>query len=207
VLTKLFFPDVPGLHVERVVRTDRVIRLVAVPTRRTAACPGCGRRSRRVHSQYARTLADLPCAGDVVTVLVRARRFVCQRPSCPRRIFTERLPGLAAPFARKTARLYTQLQADGVALGGDPGARHAAAEGKAVSARTLLRLVRVLPLPPAGALTVIGVDDWARRKGRTYGTIVVDLERHRVVDLLPDRSAATLASWLQANPGVGVSSD
>src|SRR5207249_3222043 len=124
--------------------------------------------------------------------------------TCPRRIFTERLPALAAPFARKTTRLSTHLQADGVALGGDPGARHAAAEGKVVSARTLLRLVRLLPLPPVGALTVIGVDDWAKRKGQTYGTIIVDLERHRVVDLLPDRTARTLASWLAAHPGIAL---
>ena len=123
---------------------------------------------------------------------------------CHRRIFAERLPELAAPFARRTARLAAHLLRTAFALGGEPGARHLAAEGVPVGARTLLRLLRAAPVPPAGAVRVLGVDDWSRRKGRGFGTILVNLERRRVIDLLPDRTAATLAAWLAGHPEVEV---
>jgi transposase len=204
MLTHLFFPRTRGLRVTGAYREGLRIHLEVVPTRRTASCPVCHARSRRVHSRYRRTLDDLPCAGDPLTVHMTARRFVCRRAPCPRRIFTERVPQLTWPHARKTTRLLSQLQQDGIALGGNPGARRAAAEGKPVSARTLLRLVRALPLPEVGAMPVIGVDDWARRRGRSYGTLIVDLTQHRIVDLLPDRTADTLVTWLVGHPEVEI---
>jgi transposase len=196
VLAKLFFPDTSGIRVDRVYREGAIVHLFAVAIRRAAKCPLCHRRSKRVHSRYVRTITDLPCAGDTVTVHLSTRRFVCRVRWCPRKIFTERFPSLVAPFARKTTRLWNQLQRNGFAMGGDPGARHAARAGMPVSARTLLRLVREAPLPEIEPVVALGVDDWSQRKGHVFGTILVNLEAHKVIDLLPDRTADTLATWL-----------
>jgi len=198
VLTKLFFPEVSGVRVDRVYREGFTVHLDGVAIRRAAKCPLCRRRSKRVHSRYERTITDLPCAGDVVTMHLSTRRFVCRVRWCRRKIFTERFPFLVAPFARKTTRLWAQLQRNGFAMGGDPGSRHAAAAGMPVSARTLLRLVRAAPLPPIDPVVALGVDDWSQRKGHIFGTILVNLEAHKVIDLLPDRTADGLATWLES---------
>jgi transposase len=169
-----------------------------------AACPLCGYDTRRVHSRYIRRLDDLPCLGRCVRLQFAVRRFVCPLPDCPRRIFAERLPGFAAPWARTTDRL-CRTQADiGSSLGGEAGSRLAARMAITTSPDTLLRRVKLLKNEPAESPRVVGIDDWAWRKGQRYGTIVVDLERSDVIDLLPDRDADTVAAWLKDHPGVEV---
>jgi transposase len=170
----------------------------------TATCPRCGSGSRRVHSRYTRRLDDLPCLGRCVRLQVAVRRFVCPQSDCPRRIFAERLPGFAAPWARTTDRL-RQTQTDiGSSLGGEAGTRLAVRMAITTSPDTLLRRVKRLKNEPAEPPRVVGIDDWAWRKGQRYGTIVVDLERGDVIDLLPDRDVGTVAAWLKAHPGVEV---
>lgn len=203
-IVQVFFPEVAGLRVDGVWRDGRRLHIRAATTRKRTRCPCCGRRSRRVQSFYQRTIADSACAGGGVTLHLRVRRFWCRVRRCRQRIFCERLPAFAAAWARKTLRLREHLCRDALAMGGERGARHAAAEGTPVSARTLLRLVRTTPLPAVGRVRVLGVDDWARRKGRDYGTILVDLEAHQVLDLLPDRTGATLATWLHGHPEIEV---
>jgi AcrR family transcriptional regulator len=180
------------------------IPLQLTATAPTAACPLCGVPSASIHSRYRRRLTDLPWGTRVVRIHRMGRKCVCRHPSGARRLCTERLPELVAPYARKTPRCLTVLQALGIALGGKAGVRLAARLQLTTSQSTLLRLVRAAPVPVTPALQAVGVDEWDWWRGHRYGTILVDLVRHRVVDLLPDRSAATVAAWLAQHPTVTV---
>ncbi|WP_247871511.1 MULTISPECIES: ISL3 family transposase [unclassified Azospirillum] len=195
----------PGLLVQQVQPgLDRVLILTASEAR-TACCPLCGTPSACVHSRYTRTLADLPWQGRTVAVRVAARRFRCQMAACPRRIFAERLPEITAgAWSRRTARLGNLQRQIGLALGGEAGARLAQQLAMPASGDTLLRLLRRTEAAPRPAARIVGIDDFAWRKGNRYGTILVDLERHAVIDLLPDRDADTAARWLEKRPDIAV---
>ena len=198
------FPQWRGLRITHAVPGSERLTVVAHTTVRIASCPLCHQPASSVHSRYQRNVADLPCGGRAVTLVIHARRFFCRTSTCPRRTFRERLPALVAPGARRSCGLLAALARIGMALGGNPGARLARQIGMSTSNHTLLWLVRAAPLPVAVAPRVVGVDDWAWKKGRRYGTILCDLERRRVVDLLPERSADSVAAWLGAFPDVGV---
>lgn len=204
MLTDLFLPDATALRFVKFTRAPDRLTLVVTSTQREVTCPQCTAPATRVHSHYRRTLADLPCSGRPVSLHLQVRRFYCPNAGCSRVTFAERLPSVVAPSARRTRRLAAEQEAIGFELGGEAGARLAQRQGMPVSPDTLLRLVRKRTLAPVTTPRVLGVDDWAKRKGKSYGTLLVDLEHHRVVDLLPERTAEALATWLQAHPGVEI---
>jgi transposase len=195
----------PGLLIEEVaIAPDRL--LVRARCRGLAGqCPDCGRRSEQVHSRYKRRLLDLPSHGRAVQMHVTVRRFRCAEPSCRRRIFAERLgDAVAGRSARRTSRLELIVRYLGIALGGRPAAALARRLMLPVSRDTLLRVVRGQVVQDRRPIHIIGIDDWAWKRGQRYGSIICDLERRRIVDLLPDREPVTIEGWLARHPEVRV---
>src|ERR1700685_3377449 len=206
--TSITWSPVAGMNVVSVERREQALT-VTVDSRERTFCPEGGAQSNSRHSTYWRTLWDLSAQGAPVIVHARLGRWRCRNQLCDRRIFTERVPSLAAPFARWTARLAGIVRLLGHSAGGRPSERLMRRLGMPVSDTTILaslmKHARVRPEGSAAAVVrVAGVDDWAWRKGHKYGTIIVDLERRAVVDVLADRSAATMTNWFRDHPNVDV---
>jgi transposase len=196
-----------GLTIERIEANPDKLLILARSTATTAACPMCGGQSDHVHSGYQRSLADLPSQGRAVAIRLWVRRFRCTTVECRQKIFTERLAATAGhSYARRTARLDGIVHHLGLALGGRPGESLAKRLLIPVSRDTLLRVVRRRATRQAAAEgpRIIGVDDWAWKRGHCYSTIICDLEQHRIIDLLADREAATLKQWLAERPTITV---
>ena len=194
----------PGWAILDLSTSAGAITITAKATQLTARCPRCATDSTTVHSYYTRRPRDLPITGATVRLLLQVRRWRCLTAACSARTFSEPLPDLLAPSAQRTLRLTTALQNLGLSLGGEAGARQSQRSAMPTSPDTLLRLTRQIPVPDRPTPRVLAVDDFAFRKGRTYGTLLVDGEKHEAVDLLPERSAAALTAWLREHPGVEV---
>jgi len=199
---KTLVPDAAALHLEELRSDGEAVTMVVTTTGDAACRPDCGQPSAALHSRRRRPVADLPWQGLAVRLDLHLRRFSCHTPDCGRRTFTERVPTVVAPYARRTTRRSAVVEAIALALGGEGGARILAVLGLALSPDTLLNCIRAAGQPAVPSAHVIGIDDWSWRRGHRFGTIIVDLERHAVVDLLPDRAVDSTAAWLKEHPHI-----
>jgi transposase len=203
-ISPTILPAHASLHLVRLEADEQFILAVVATTASEALCPLCQCRSQSIHSHYVRLVADLPWAGWAVRLELHVRRFFCQNTACTRQIFTERLPNVVAPYARRTMRLMDLFTLIGFALGGEAGKRLVDGMGLETSPDTLLRLVREHQECQVPTPRVLGVDDFCFCRRRSYGAILIDLERRVPIDLLPDREAETFKKWLLAHQGVQI---
>lgn len=189
-----------GLEVRGIEMIATVLTITAVSTQMCPCCPLCGTPASRVHSRYTRSVTDLPCGGQQVRLQVEVRKCFCEKSSCARKIFVERLTPFVEPWGRVTRRLFQIVQILGLATGGRLGVRVTDRLGIQTTRHTILRRIMALPTGPIGQVLELGIDDFSFRRGRKFGTILVDMQSHKVIDLLPDRTKETAAAWMKAHP-------
>ena len=204
-LLAMLFPHLAGLRVHRVEELAGAVVIYATCRAESACCPRCGREPARVHGGYWRTVTDGAAGGRPVLIALGVRRFRCQDSSCRAVTFAEQAEGVTVRYRRRSVPLLGMLAGFGLELAGRAAARLAGVLGVPVHSSTVLRLVMALPDPlVTAAPEVTGVDDFALRKGRVYGTVIADAASGNVIDLLPDREAGTWEAWLKAHPGAEV---
>ena len=204
LLSSPFLPLPAGLKIATTTMRNDLLVVQVVSTKMKSCCPLCFCPAERRHSQYTRVVADLPCAGFRVQLILHVRRFFCDHADCIRKIFTERLPAFVLPWARLTVRLCEALQSFGRATCGELGTRLAARLAIQTSPTTILRRLMVLPNSAVERVVELGIDDFAFRRGKNFGTILVDMQSHKVIDLLADRKAETAKAWMQAHPEIKI---
>lgn len=197
-------PTLLALHISSLVQRGNTLVLTLASQRQQGQCPACGYHSFSVHSYYGRTLMDVPCLGHQVTLRLITRRFRCSVANCPKRTFAERFGDFATPYSRLTERLKRMMVGVAVSIGGEPGARLLHHFDIDSSADRLLAMTHALDVPVVECPTALGIDDFAFCRNRSYGTVMVNLDTGRTVDLLPDRQANTVTAWLEAHPTIEV---
>src|SRR5512135_1238434 len=198
------FPLPDGLEITSVSDSAEEVLVRVTSQRSSSPCPQCATPSSAIHSSYCRHPRDLPCVGRPIRLVLTVRKFFCRNPNCSRKVFTERLPDFIEASSRLTKRLRTSVQEIGFATGGKGGERLSDKLGIPISEVTILCSLFLVPPSKVGQVRVVGVDDWSWRRGKRFGTLLVNLETHKIVDLLADREAESVQQWLAAHPEVEV---
>jgi transposase len=204
MLSSPLFPLPDGLEITSVSETAEEVLVHVTSYRSSSPCPRCSMPSSAIHSSYRRHPKDLPCAGRPIRLVFTVRKFFCHNLDCSRRVFTERLADFIETSSRLTKRLRTAVQDIGFATGGKGGEQLGNKLAIPISETTVLCSLFLVPLPEIGQVRVVGVDDWSWRRGKRFGSILVNLETHKIVDLLADREAESVRQWLAAHPEVDV---
>jgi transposase len=182
--------------------TEKMITILAASTQTSPRCPLCGTSASRIHSSYSRRLMDVPCAQKCVRLILQVRKFFCDVRTCSRKIFTERLAPFIQPWARVTTRLFQEVENIGLATSGMLGKRLGDRLGIRTSWMTIIRRIMARATPLVERVVQLGIDDFSFRRGRKFGTILVDLQSREIIDLLPDRKAKTASAWMSAHPEI-----
>ena len=198
------FPLPDGLEITAVSETPEEVLVHVSSYRASSPCPRCSMPSSAIHSSYRRHPKDLPCAGRPIRLVFSVRKFFCRNPDCSRKVFTERLADFIETSSRLTKRLRTAVQDIDFATGGKGGEQLGGKLAMPISETTVLCSLYLVPLPEIGQVHVVGVDDWSWRRGKRFGTILVNLETHKIVGLLADREAESVRQWLAAHPEVDI---
>ena len=199
-----FLPLPDGMVIGQIEITAAQLTVEVISTQPSARCPECGSPSDHVHCQYQRTVRDVPCGGGNIVLRLCVRKFACWTTTCPRKVFAERLPDHVQPWARVSKRLLEELKAIGLAAEASVSERLAPRLGMKVKAPTLLSYLRTIPAPSDTPVRVLGLDDFAMRRGDSYGTILVNIETRKPLNLLPDRTAEAVMPWLKSHQEIEV---
>jgi transposase len=202
--TTPLFPLPEGLEMTSISETAEELLVRVTSHCSSSRCPQCATPSSSIHSSYRRHPRDLPCAGRPIRLVLTVHKFFCRNPDCSRKVFTERLPDFLEVSSRLTKRLRTAVQEVGFATCGKGGERLGDKLGMGVSDATVLWSLLLLPLPEVGPVRVVGVDDWSWRRGKRFGSILVNLETHTIIDLLVDREAESVKQWFAEHPEVEI---
>jgi transposase len=194
----------PGIRLKTAQIIDGSITISAHSKQRFAYCPCCNNKSKHVHSFYIRVLRDLPASTHCVSVNLTVRKFFCRNPECERKIFTEQPGPEISAYSRMTSRTRKTLQTLLLEVSARKGSYIAKLISLPISPSTALRIVNALPILPTKNVTVLGIDDWAYRKGLTYGTLLVNMETGKVIDLLIGRDGKSLTKWLMKHPEIEI---
>jgi transposase len=202
--TTPLFPLPEGLEMTSISETAEELLLRVSSHRSSSLCPQCSTPSSAIHSSYRRHPRDLPCVGRPIRLVLTVRKFFCRNPDCSGKVFTERLPDFLEVSSRLTKRLRTSVQEIGFAICGKGGERLSDKLGMPISDASMLWSLFLVPLPEIGQVRVVGVDDWSWRRGKRFGSILVNLETHKIIDVLADREAESVKRWLAAHPEVDI---
>ena len=194
---ELVFGSSDQLEVLAVQIKDEQVIICAQSTKRQCPCPRCYFVSSRIHSYYFRKIKDIPAFGNKVVLRIKAKKWYCYNPDCERQIFTERFDHYFKPYKRTSDRLREKLLKVALLVGGNPGAKLSRVLNISISSSTLIRLIHEQQVPAPVSASAVGIDDWAFTKGVNYGTAIVDLNRHAMIDLLRDRESQTVESWFK----------
>ena len=185
----------PFLKFQKIEYSDSIIRIYASVKSRRSRCPACGKFSKRVHDYYYRTITDLPVFQNRTIILLKTRKIKCGNNRCHRKVFSEHTPDIVR-YSRRTSRATRILETFAIELTGRLGSILSKQMHLTVSSSTITRIAYSQQLPDINQPRVLGVDDWAYRKGVSYGTILIDMETSRPIELLPSRDGQELKNWL-----------